>query len=86
MASQRELYARIQQYFRYSRQELTGLMAVILVLGFIFSFRDWGADTFDPGTGFAHLLAVIIIAAITVFFRTACQKIYGLSEGYKAEF
>lgn len=86
MASQRELYARIQQYFRYSKQELSGMLAVILVLGFIFSFRDWGGDTFDPGTGVMNLLAVIIIAAIAVFFRTACQKIYGLGEGYKAEF
>ncbi len=86
MTSYPELASRIKHYFRYNQQELSGLAAAIVVTAFIFSFRDWGAEEFDFISGMVNFLLVLVIASISFFFRTACQKIYGLSEGHKAEF
>ncbi len=86
MVSKQELWARIKEFLRFSRQEATGLLFAIVLTGFIFSFRDWGTDKFDAAFGLQNLLLVIIVAAISIFFRIACQKIYALSQGYNAEF
>lgn len=87
MVSFKELKARWKEFLRFSRQELSGLLFAILITGFIFSFRDWGGgETADFGVGLTHLAAVLIIAALSFFFRIACQKMYALSQGYLAEF
>ncbi len=86
MVYYKELLSRIQDFLRYNPHELSGLAAAVLIAGFVFSFRDWGGDTFDALSGLQHLFLVFIIAALSFFFRTTCQKIYALNEGYKAEF
>ena len=86
MVSRPELKARLNDYFRFSRQELSGLAAAVIVLGLIFSFRDWGEEVFDLAIGLQHLVTIIIIIIFSLLFRLSCQKIYALSEGYKAEF
>ncbi len=86
MVYYKELFSRVKDFLRYTSHELVGIGAGILIAGFIFSFRDWGTDQFDALVGLQHLFLVFIIAALSLFFRTACQKIYALDEGYKAEF
>ncbi|MBU0460108.1 MAG: hypothetical protein KKH52_02320 [Nanoarchaeota archaeon] len=86
MVNLKELQARMKEHFRFSWQEHSGLIVGILIAGFIFSFRDWGGETFDLVVGVKNLFLVFIIAAVSFYFRIACQKIYALTEGYKAEF
>lgn len=81
-----EFQARIKGFYRFSRQEAAGLLAAVLVTAFIFSFRDWGAEQFSLLTGLGNFLTVLLIAALSFWFRISCQKLYGLAEGYKAEF
>lgn len=78
--------ARLKDFFEFSRQEVSGLALAIAVTAFVFSFRDWGGDVFSFITGLQHFLQVLAIAAVSFFFRISCQKIYALSNGYKAEF
>ena len=82
----REFKARIKTDFRFSRQELSGIIPAILITAFIFSFRDWGIDQFNLGIGFTNFIITIAAVTITLFFRVSCSKLYALSEGYKAEF
>ena len=86
MVSFRELQARVKEFLRFSKQEIIGLGAAILVTAFIFSFRDWGDEQFEFVTGVTHLLTLISVAAVSFGFRLSCQKIYALSQGYLAEF
>ena len=86
MSSLQENWSRISGYFRYSKQELVGLIAAIIVTGFVFSFKDWGVEQFELTTGLQNLAIVCLIAAITFFFRISFQKIYGVSQGHRAEF
>lgn len=86
MVSTQEIKHRVQEHFGFNQQEISGLAIAIIITAFIFSFRDWGAETFDARVGLYHLFLIIIIAAISFLFRFSCQKIYALGQGYKAEF
>ena len=86
MVSMQENWERWKAEIRFSKQELSGLIPAILILAFIFSFRDWGTDTFDAILGLQHFVQMISIVAIVLFFRITFQKMYALSQGYKAEF
>lgn len=86
MVGFKELFARVQSSFKFSRQELSGIVVAILVLGFVFSFWDWGEEQFELLTGLKHLLTAFIIVAISLFFKISCQKIYSLGQGQSSEF
>ena len=86
MVSFKELKSRIKQHFRFSKQELTGIIIGILVTGFIFSFKHWGIEEFDLVYGLKNLFLITVAAAISFFGHISCQKLYALSAGYKVEF
>ncbi len=86
MVNRLELYARIKEEFRFSWEEVSGLIIATLITGFIFSFKDWGGDQFNLLIGIKNLLSVIFITAVAFFFHCSCQKVYGLSTGHKVEF
>ncbi|MBI4151544.1 hypothetical protein HY496_01125 [Candidatus Woesearchaeota archaeon] len=86
MVSREEFWARTKEFLRFSRTEIVPLILSTLLIGFIFSFRDWGIESFDAVIGLRHFILVSMAAAISIFFRIACQKMFGLSQGYSAEF
>jgi len=86
MATFEELFSRIKEYFTFSLREITGLVAAIVLTGFIFSFRNWGLEEFNFTQGFKNFIITSLAVCIIFFFRISCQKIYGLGRGYKVEF
>ena len=86
MVSNQEGWSRIQDFFRFTRQEVSGLALAVLVAALIFSFRDWGDTTFSVVKGVHHFLQIALIAGLSFGFRVSCQKIYALWSGYTAEF
>ena len=86
MVNKQELLARIKEDLRFSKVELSTLLLAGLVTAFIFSFRDWGVDHFDPLMGLRNLLLLCIITAVSFAFRYFCQKAYGLASGNKVDF
>jgi hypothetical protein len=86
MVYYKELIARVKAHYTFEKQEWAGLLVSILVGGLIFSFRDWGAEQFDATQGFTNLITMIIIVAISLWFKFTCQKIYGLGQGHQATF
>lgn len=86
MPNTKELVARLQNKFKFHPVELKSLALVILATAFIFSFRDWGVDTFDIFFGLRHLLALLVISAIVFFVWLSAQKAYGLAKGYAVEY
>ncbi len=85
MVSWNELIARVKTDLRFTRMEIPGLLAAVFVTAFIFSFRDWG-EPFNAIVGLRNLFIMILIVGVTFFFRIACQKTYGLSEGHGSDF
>ncbi len=86
MVSMQELVSRTKDFFRFQKQELVGIIGAVIVTAFIFSFRDWGIDKFNPLVGFQNFIALLFVAAISIFFRIGCQKLYALSQGFRADF
>ncbi len=86
MVSFTELAHRCKDHFRFSQQELVGIIAITIASAFIFSFRDWGAETFDLALGIEHLILTLIVILISIFFRLSLQKVNSLFDGFKAEF
>ena len=84
MVSTDELKARVTEFFRFDKREIVEISASMLVMGFIFSFNDWHPTQLV--VGIQHFLLSIIAVGLSLGFRIGCQKIYALSEGYKAEF
>lgn len=81
-----ELRARIKDYFTFEKQELAILIPAIFITAFMFSFKDWGEESFQFWTGLGNLIVVSIIVAVSFFVRFSWQKIYALKEGYVAQF
>ncbi|MBT4539110.1 hypothetical protein HOI26_00030 [Candidatus Woesearchaeota archaeon] len=86
MPNIKEVGARLKNRFQIHPKELKLLLWATLITAFIFSFQDWGVDTFDIVYGLQHLLILIVLVAIIFFFWLTVQKIYGLAKGYNVEF
>ena len=86
MVSWSENIARYKSFLKFTKQELVGLFASAFIFGFIFSFRDWGGDSLNVGIGLTHFLITSLIVGISLVFRIGWQKLYSISQGYKAEF
>ncbi len=76
-----EVKERVKDFYNFDKQEIFGLLVVTLVIGFIFSFRNWGEDQFNLIFGLKNLFLAIIVAGISLWFKVSCQKVYGLSSG-----
>jgi len=75
----------VKRYFWFSKEELKSLAIVILVFAFIFSFNEWGDETFDFFVGIGNLFRAIIIVGLGVFIHQTGQRLAGLKIGFKTE-
>ena len=85
MTASKELSSRVKDFFRYSKQEIGPLVAAVLLTAFIFVFRQEG-DYFSIPLAFTQFIQMVVITSVSFFIRISCQKIYGLSQGYKIQF
>lgn len=77
---------KIKRYYSFSIEEKRNLIVISLVLGFIYSFKDWGlGNTIDVAFGLTNLLIAIIIAFISIYVHVAAQRLHALRLGYKPE-
>ncbi len=74
------------KHFKFSKQEIRDIAIVILVLGFILSFKHWGYESFDAKTGFTNLILMIIAVAISLFLRISLQKMIAVKKGATVEY
>ena len=82
----KELKARVADDFRFERREILTLLAAIFLTAFIFSFSDWGEDSFNAVAGLKNLFSTLIVVLISLSVWISFQKIYALSEGYKSNY
>ena len=77
---------RIKRFYKYSTYEARGIIISILVIGFVISFKEWGADKFNLSVGLFNLFNAILISALSVMIHDAGQRIWGLAIGFRIEF
>lgn len=82
-----ELRDRLSRYYTFSRREIRDLAIAVLVVGFIFSFKDWGVgQEVDVLYGVRNLVIAVIVAAISFFVHESIHRVMALWIGFKAEF
>lgn len=81
----RNYFDKLNRYFWFQKDELTGFLITVLVLAFIFSFDKWGDKQFDAVVGMFNLFIAVIIVAMSVFVHHAAQRLAALSQGFRAE-
>lgn len=86
MAELTDLKGKIRKYYKFSPYEVRGLTIAILVIGFIISFKEWGAGRFDVSAGLFNLFNAVLIAALSILVHDAGQRIWGLAIGFRIEF
>ncbi len=72
----------IKKHLDFSKKEYTDIILATLILSFIFSLSKWNGKASYP----LHLISIIIIVFISFLLHLTVQKIFGIKEGYEAEF
>ncbi len=85
MTSPQELNARLKDFFKFTKQEISGLVLAAVIVTFIFAFDD-GRESFDLFLWLWSFILVLVIVFVTFLVRISFQKFYAISEGYSAEF
>ena len=67
------IYATYEKKYML-KQELLHLSLAVILLGFLFSFRLWGVDVFNVGTGTNNWLRMCGLAFIALGVHTFAQK------------
>jgi Zn-dependent protease len=82
-----ELRSRLEHYFAFSKKEVRDMLIVVIVLAFVFSFRDWGRDgQVDVLLGIWHLLLTSLIVAFSFFLHESTHRILAIKDGLRTEF
>ncbi len=81
-----DLKDKTKLYFKFSKEELKGIIIIILAFAFIISFKEWGpGDEFQFFYGLKSFFKAILMVALTVLIHHGAQRIAGLSAGIRAE-
>ncbi len=83
--SVRNYIDKLNRYFWFSREELLHFCLATLCLAFIYSWTDWGAQTFDAGLGLKNYATAIILTGITLFVHHAGQRMMSIALGFRTE-
>lgn len=75
-----------QKYFTFSAQEIRSLILTIIVIGFIFSFKEWGVEKFDLLIGLKNFVNASLIVGLAFFVHEAVHRYFALKVGLKAEY
>ncbi len=80
-----EFLFRIKRFLRFDPNEIKHIIISVLVMAFI-----WGFDDKSPTFNFSHWLLnfarVCVFIAIVIIIHITTQKLFALSNGYRAEY
>ena len=76
---------KLKRYFPFSKTEWKNYALLVLIFALMWSFTEWGEQSFDAATGFKNYLLAVIMVGVSVFIHHAAQRMYGLYFGYRVE-
>ena len=82
----RTFLATFKKYGRFEGGELGIIIVAIALMGFTYSFNNWGTTSFELMTGFSNLVMALLISAIVLSVHVLVQKAYALSIGLNIKF
>jgi hypothetical protein len=81
-----DILHNLKQYFAFTKKEARDAAVTALVLGFIFSFTEWGAVTFDMGAGLYSWFNAFLVCLLAVLVHIVAQKAYAVCKGYQVNY
>ena len=60
---------------KFNKTEVMHLLVVILILGFVFSFKEWGTEKFDFSYGLLNFLRACLAIAFALILRELFRKL-----------
>ncbi|MBI4149382.1 hypothetical protein HY491_02960 [Candidatus Woesearchaeota archaeon] len=81
-----DLKDKIRRYYRFSPEEIKGLVIATIIIGFIVSFKEWGYESFDAAIGLRNLAVALLMVGLSLLVQQTGHKIAGLSAGFTVEF
>src|SRR3989338_670042 len=86
MAEIVDLRDKIKRYFTFTPLEIRSIIIAILIIVFVFSFKEWGyGDAFDVPLGLFNFFNAILIVALSFLVHISIQRIWSLGTGYRLE-
>jgi hypothetical protein len=81
-----DLRDKIKRYFKFTPAELRGLIIAILVVAFIFSFKEWGyGEAFNAKVGLFNYFNALLIVALSFLVHISVQRVWSLVVGHRVE-
>jgi len=81
-----ELISAAKKHFKFSKEEVRDLVIVSILVGFMFSFTQWGTDKLDVNVGLKNLAIACMLTALAFLVHVSAQKIAAIKQGYNASF
>ena len=75
----------IKKYFSFSKDEIISIIVTVFFLGFMFSFREWGAQVFNFQEGIYNLVNSALVVLLALLVYISCQRLMGIRRGYRIE-
>jgi len=76
----------LNKYFRFSANEIRQLLISVFFVSLIFSYDQWGYETFDLIIGLQNFFNALLIIGLAFLVHQTAQKVMALYRGYKATF
>ena len=76
----------LKKYFKFSKDEIFGMIISALLFGFITSFREWGpGDTFELSYGLKNLMNATFISSLAILVHESAHKAFALHKGHQVK-
>ena len=86
MAELVDLRHKISKFYKFTHHEILGMIVSIIVVAFVFSFKEWGTTEFDFGSGIFNFFNAILIVALSFIVHDSGQRLWGLAIGFRIEY
>jgi Zn-dependent protease len=86
MHSWRNFVSKVKKYWPLESFEKRGLLITIVVLAFIFSFRQWGIEKFDVALGIQNLLLSLVIVVLAFVVHEVAHRTIAVWMGYRSQY
>lgn len=77
---------KLKRYFKFSKEEINGLVVSIIIIGFIVSFRDWVITPeggLDSIITLRNILNGIIVAGFVMLIYESARRLAAIGRGFE---
>ena len=86
MYSWKNFVDKFKRYAPLEGTEKRGIIITLIILAFIFSFREWGVDRFDPALGLQNFIITLLIVAASMALHELVHRTIALWLGYRSQY